>query len=243
MKYLSKKSMALIALVLLMTPSVSHAMHIMEGFLPVSHAIFWGVLAIPFVLFGLKQLSSMTKADQNTKLLLGLVGGFVFVLSALKIPSVNGSCSHPTGIGLGAILFGPGPMFVIGFIVLIFQSVMLAHGGLTTLGANTFSMAIVGALVSYGLYRLLSKDEKHKEIAVFVGATLGNMATYVVTSIQLAAAFPDPVGGIGASMVKFLSVFAVTQVPLAIVEGLLTVVVFNLITEYQEKGVISYEKF
>lgn len=243
MKYLGKKSMALIALVLLMTPSVSHAMHIMEGFLPVSHAIFWGVLAIPFVLFGLKQLSSMTKADQNTKLLLGLVGGFVFVLSALKIPSVNGSCSHPTGIGLGAILFGPGPMFVIGFIVLIFQSVMLAHGGLTTLGANTFSMAIVGALVSYGLYRLLSKDEKHKEIAVFVGATLGNMATYVVTSIQLAAAFPDPVGGIGASMVKFLSVFAVTQVPLAIVEGLLTVVVFNLITEYQEKGVISYEKF
>ncbi len=33
----------------------------------------------------------------------------------------------------------------------------LAHGGLTTLGANTFSMAIAGPFVSYGVYKLSLK--------------------------------------------------------------------------------------
>ena len=48
-------------------------------------------------------------------------------------------------------------MSVLGIIVLLFQAILLAHGGLTTLGANTFSMAIFGPFVSYGLFRLLKK--------------------------------------------------------------------------------------
>ena len=75
-------------------------------------------------------------------------GAFIFVISSLKIPSVTGSCSHMTGTGLGAILFGPAAVSVLGLIVLLFQAVLLAHGGLTTIGANTFSMAIAGPLVS-----------------------------------------------------------------------------------------------
>ena len=62
----------------------------------------------------------------------------MFVISSLKIPSVTGSCSHMTGTGLGAILFGPTAAGVLGLIVLLFQAILLAHGGLTTLGANTF---------------------------------------------------------------------------------------------------------
>ena len=54
-------------------------------------------------------------------------------VSSLKIPSVTGSCSHPTGTGLGAILFGPSIMSLLGIIVLLFQALLLAHGGLTTL--------------------------------------------------------------------------------------------------------------
>ncbi|NDB21225.1 MAG: cobalamin biosynthesis protein CbiM, partial [Proteobacteria bacterium] len=89
------------------------------------------------------------------KLTLGMSGAFSFVLSALKIPSVTGSCSHPTGVALGAILFGPGPMMVLGTIVLLFQAIILAHGGLTTLGANVFSMAVVGPIVGYWVFRAL----------------------------------------------------------------------------------------
>ena len=72
------------------------------------------------------------------KMLIAVVGAFAFVLSALKIPSVTGSSSHPTGVGLAAILFGPAITSVLGLIVLIFQAILLAHGGITTLGANVF---------------------------------------------------------------------------------------------------------
>jgi len=231
-------SVFLIALFTL-TPQISHAMHIMEGFLPLKWAIFWAVISIPFVIVGFKKLKENLDKGSDEKMLLGLVGGFVFVLSALKIPSVTGSCSHPTGVGLGAILFGPTTMTVIGLIVLLFQALLLAHGGLTTLGANVFSMAIMGPLISYGIFKLLKGDKENPKMAVFLASSLGNLGTYVVTSIQLAVAFPDAAGGVLASAVKFMTVFALTQVPLAIVEGIITVIIYNLIAQYKKEGVLN----
>lgn len=238
---MKKKLLFLFALMLLLvTPEISNAMHIMEGFLPAKWALIWALLSLPFLLVGFKKLSKNMKEGQDQKMILGLVGGFAFVLSALKIPSVTGSCSHPTGVGLGAILFGPTTMTVIGSIVLLFQALLLAHGGLTTLGANVFSMAVVGPLVSFGVYKLLK--DKNRNLAVFLAAMLGDLLTYVVTSVQLALAFPDAAGGVVTSLTKFLTVFAVTQVPLAIVEGLITVMVFNLIQQYKDEGVIKLEQ-
>lgn len=227
---------------LIITPQVGQAMHIMEGFLPLKWAIAWAVLTLPFLIIGFRKLGKNLKQGQDQKMLLGLVGGFTFVLSALKIPSVTGSCSHPTGVGLGAILFGPTTMTVIGTIVLLFQALLLAHGGITTLGANAFSMAVVGPFVSFGIYKIFSKSSKNRSLAVFLAATLGDLATYVVTSIQLSLAFPDVTGGFAASLTKFISVFAVTQLPLAIVEGIITLMVFNLIQEYRKEGVIKLEE-
>lgn len=215
----------------MMIPSVSEGMHIMEGYLPKGWALFWFIAFAPFFILGLNRVKKHMKKDVETKLLLGLCAAFVFVLSALKIPSVTGSCSHPTGVGLGAILFGPLTMSVLGLIVLIFQATLLAHGGLTTLGANGFSMAVAGPIVSYAIFKLLSKMNINKSVVVFLAAFLGDIATYVVTSIQLGLAFPDPTLGFGASLVKFLSIFAITQIPVAIAEGILTVMIYGFITE------------
>ena len=233
--------MLAVLLLLLSTPSISHGMHIMEGFLPAKWALLWGALSLPFLLVGIKKINKVFKGDINAKVLLGLAGGFVFVLSALKIPSVTGSCSHPTGVGLGAILFGPTIMTVVGTIVLLFQALLLAHGGLTTLGANIFSMAIVGPIVSYGIYVGLKKTNINKSFIVFLAAAIGNLTTYVVTAVQLSLVFQDPVSGLLGSLAKFLTVFAVTQIPLAIVEGLLTAIIYNLLVEYNKEGVITLE--
>lgn len=203
----------------------AYGMHIMEGYLPLGFCIAWGALSLPFVVAGIFKIRKIVSAHRKTLLLLAMVGAFCFVLSALKIPSVTGSSSHPTGTGLGAILFGPTPMAVIGVIVLLFQAVLLAHGGLTTLGANTFSMAIVGPFVSFGIYKLCQKLNVNKHVGIFLAASLGNLATYVVTSVQLGLAHPSAVGGVGASILEFMGVFALTQIPLAVIEGLLTVVV------------------
>ena len=172
------------------------------------------------------------KQNRKTLILLAMSGAFVFVISSLKIPSVTGSCSHMTGTGLGAILFGPTAAGVLGLIVLLFQAILLAHGGLTTLGANTFSMAIAGPFVSFGIYKLCQKLNVNRKVAVFLAAFLGDLFTYCVTSLQLAMAYPSEAGGMGASAVKFLGVFAPTQLPLAVMEGLLTVVIVIALESY-----------
>jgi len=194
-------------------------MHIMEGFLPPVHAAVWGLASLPFLVMGARSVARVTREHPRAKLLLASAGAFAFVLSALKIPSVTGSCSHPTGTGLGAI-------------VLLFQALLLAHGGLTTLGANIFSMAIAGPWVAYGVFRLARTLGGPLALGVFLAAALGNLATYLVTSVQLALAFPDPVSGFLGAVTKFGSVFALTQIPLAIIEGLLTVLVVNLLIQF-----------
>lgn len=210
-------------------------MHIMEGFLPVNHAIGWGIASTPFVAYGIYSIKKQIAANPEQRILLGVAAAFSFVLSALKIPSVTGSCSHPTGTGLGALLFGPAAMAPIGAVVLLFQAILLAHGGLTTLGANIFSMAIVGPFVAYAVFRLVRALGASLAVGVFLAASLGDLLTYVTTSVQLAWAFPDATGGFMASFVKFASIFAVTQVPLAISEGLLTVLIFNALARFNPK--------
>ncbi|MGB0388827.1 MAG: energy-coupling factor ABC transporter permease [Ardenticatenaceae bacterium] len=216
-------------------------MHIMEGFLPPLWAAFWFAVAVPFWVMGFRQLDRLVKEKPETRLLLGLAGAFAFVLSALKIPSVTGSSSHPTGTGLGAILFGPMVMSVLGTIVLLFQALLLAHGGLTTLGANAFSMAIAGPLVAFAVWSQL-RGRTSRAVAIFLAASLADLTTYLTTSLQLALAYPDATGGIIASFLKFASIFALTQIPLAISEGILTVIIFNALqnnaqTELQTLGI------
>lgn len=201
------------------------AMHIMEGYLSPPLCIAWGAVCLPFLALGLRSIRRKTGGQSQNLLLLALCGAFVFVISSLKIPSVTGSCSHMTGTGLSAILFGPAVTSVLGLIVLIFQAILLAHGGLTTLGANCFSMAIAGPLAAYGLYRGLRAVKVDRKACVFLAAFLGDLFTYCVTSVQLAAAYPAAEGGAATSLVKFLGVFAPTQLPLAVVEGILTVVI------------------
>ncbi|MCC3650017.1 MULTISPECIES: energy-coupling factor ABC transporter permease [Streptomyces] len=204
-------------------------MHIAEGYLPPWHAVAWSAAAAPFVLHGVRSLSREVRKNPENTLLLGASGAFTFVLSALKIPSVTGSCSHPTGTGLGAILFRPPVMAVLGTITLLFQALLLAHGGLTTLGANVFSMAVVGPWAGYAAYRLVRGLGAPLAAAVFAGAFTADLSTYCVTSVQLALAFPDPATGLPGALAKFGSVFAVTQIPLAVSEGILTVLVIRLL--------------
>ena len=206
-------------------PQTVGAMHIMEGYLPLVHSLVWSAVSLPFLVIGVISIRKTLQQNKRLLILLAMSGAFIFVISSLKIPSVTGSCSHMTGTGLAAILFGPMITSVLGLIVLIFQAILLAHGGLTTLGANVFSMAIIGPVFTVILYKLFKKLKLNRKVNIFIAAALGDLFTYCITSIQLGAAYPSESGGVTASMVKFLGVFAPTQVPLAIVEGLLTVLV------------------
>ena len=185
-KFLLKASIAF-ALLSAITPTVN-AMHIMEGYLSAGYCVAWGIICLPFLIGGFISLKNKIKTNRRNLTLIAMSGAFIFVISSLKIPSVTGSCSHMTGTGLGAILFGP-------------------------------------ALAAFGIYKLCGKLKVNRRVSVFLAAFLGDIFTYCVTSIQLALAYPSEVGGTAASAVKFLGVFAPTQLPLAVIEGILTVVI------------------
>lgn len=205
-------------------------MHIAEGFLPPLECAAWYVASAPFVIHGARAVIRKAKESPENKLLLAAAGAFTFVLSAIKLPSVTGSSSHPTGTGAGAVLFGPPVMAFLGTIVLLFQALLLAHGGITTLGANVFSMAIAGPWAGYACWKLVKKAGGPMWLGVFLAFFFADLVTYVVTSFQLAIAYPDEVTGLLGAAAKFLGVFAVTQIPLAAAEGLLGILLFGYLT-------------
>ncbi|MCW3983930.1 MAG: energy-coupling factor ABC transporter permease [Candidatus Bathyarchaeota archaeon] len=207
-------------------------MHIMEGFLPHPWWEIWFAIAIPFVAFGIYKLTKIAKQIPEAKPLLALMGAFIFVLSSLKLPSVTGSTSHPTGTGLAAVIVGPWITSVLSVIVLIFQALLLAHGGLTTLGANVFSMGIAGPFLAYGIWKVAKRTNLPSSVGIFLAAFLGDLFTYVITSAQLALAFPTAVGFMDA-FIKFGGIFAITQIPLAIGEGILAVIMFDFLAKYK----------
>jgi cobalt/nickel transport system permease protein len=93
-------------------------------------------------------------------------------------------------------------------------------------------MAVVGPFVAYGMYQLILRSSGRQTLAIFLAAMLADVMTYVMTSLQLALAFPSASGGVLAAFTKFAGIFAITQLPLAISEGLLTVLVWNWLQSY-----------
>lgn len=218
-------------------------MHIMEGFLPLKWCLLWFAISIPVILYGIYQLNNLVRERREVVPLVALAGAFICVLSSLKMPSVTGSSSHPTGTGMAAVLFGPAITAVLGVIVLIFQALVLAHGGITTLGANAASMAIIGPLVAYLFYRAAAKSGMNFYLNIFLATAIADWVTYVVTSLQLALAFPEgnvlTIGGVLASFTKFAVVFAVTQVPLAIMEGAITALMMKYVVQVKSDALVD----
>jgi cobalt/nickel transport system permease protein len=219
-------------------------MHIMEGFLSPQWCIIWWFIALPCVLYGIYRLKQVTNADREALPLLGVTGGFIFFLSSLKVPTPFGSTTHPTGTGLSAICFGPWITCIVCAIVLLFQALFLAHGGLSTLGANTVSMGIIGPFVGYIIYRLLKNTPVSIYTTVFLVTACADVSTYIVTSFQLALGAVHPVtGDVVSSFISYLGIFALTQLPIAIAEGIVLALVFKYIIQLKPDILIRMKIF
>ncbi len=192
-------------------------MHIMEGFLDPIWCALWFIVAIPFVVLGAKKVVELVREHPEQKMTVALSGAFIFLLSSLKIPSVTGSSSHPTGTGFSAVLYGVSVTAFLATIVLIFQALLLAHGGLTTLGANIVSMGIIGPFFGFIVWKALIKGGVKIPVGLAIAALFADLMTYVVTAIQMTLNHGQSVD----ALVNFLTNYAATQIPLAIVEAIL----------------------
>lgn len=192
----------------------------MEGYLPWQWCLVWFVIALPIVFFGINKITQIIRENPEQKMIIALSGAFIFLLSSLKLPSVTGSSSHPTGTGLSAVLYGISCTAFLATVVLLFQALLLAHGGITTLGANIFSMGIAGPAAAFATWFALRRAKLSIPVSMFFAAMVADLVTYVVTALQLTVAFGGA-AGYGTAFIDFLTIFAVTQVPLAIVEGII----------------------
>lgn len=218
----------MIARLLLLLPlacglaSPAHAMHITEGLLPLPVALFWFVLAAPFLVAGIVLIGRRKAAIPEYMPLLGIFGAAVFVFSCLPIPIPGvGATAHPAGTGLSAIFIGPFPSVIVAFISLLLQGMFLAHGGLSTLGANTFSMGVLGAFAGYFAFRTARMLRLNLFWSGFAAGVFADVFTYVGTSFGLASGLHGTGSYLGEVQTIFLLLLPYVVV-LALIEGLVT---------------------
>lgn len=207
-------------------------MHIAEGYLPLAHCLGWGVLSGVHVAAGSRTRapwhlppgapSGMPVAAMGPRAAYASAIAFGLLLTSLKLPSLAGSSSHPTGMALGCALLGPRRMAPVALGILVLQALLLAHGGITTLGANTWSLGVVCPWVTWGLWRLLQRTRLSAAMALGVASACGDLATYAATAGQLAWAQHAVGVDFVSAWVSIAGVFAITQLPIAMVEGMLT---------------------
>ncbi|MDO9288752.1 MAG: energy-coupling factor ABC transporter permease, partial [Thermodesulfovibrionales bacterium] len=197
-------------------------MHISEGILPFNWAALWFAVALPFVAYGLYRLKKLSAIDLSFKPLVGLMAAVVFIISCMPIPvPTAGTCSHPCGTGISGILLGPAISILITAVALLIQALFLAHGGLTTWGADIVSMGVMGSFAGFLTFKVLRLIKVNIAVSGFMAGLLADWATYLTTSVELASG----IKGDSAFMPlfwKILIAFIPTQLPLGILEGAMT---------------------
>ncbi|MBI5185685.1 MAG: energy-coupling factor ABC transporter permease [Nitrospinae bacterium] len=217
-----KKKLFLIPIIPAFFPTDAHAMHIGEGILPMSWAIAWTLLALPFLYAGVRKVREREKKDFQFKPLLGLLCAAVFAVSCMPVPvPIAGTCSHPCGVAIAAIILGPVLSVFITSIALFIQAVFLAHGGLTTWGGNIVSMGIVGSFTAWMAYAGLRRLGAGILGAAFVSGLLSDWTTYAATSLELALALQGDRPVLDLFTAISLA-FVPTQLPLGLLEGFVT---------------------
>lgn len=199
-------------------------MHIQDGFLTGQWAVIWSGAASVFVAKGIYDVKKRAQKVLMFKPLLGLISAAVFFISLVPIPvPIAGTSSHPCGTPLAAILVGPFVSVVLSVATLLLQALFFAHGGITTLGANVLAEGVAGSLAGYGIFLLGRKMGLSLGIAAGIAGLIGNLAVYCTTSLELALGMPGIHNlTIAKAFLTFLGLYMPAQLPLAVLEGLLT---------------------
>ena len=203
-------------------------MHIEDGILSPLAWGSWYAVTTAFIILGIREIKKKVQENLSYKPFLAMTGVAVFVISAMHLPvPVTGSCSHPCGTPLAAIIVGPLATAVISAIVLFFQAIFLGHGGITTIGANDFSMGIVGGISGYLSWKLLRSLRSPLWLAAGVAGFVGDIMTYLTSSFELSLSLHGHVPLLKQWMIFFMG-YAPTQLPLAIAEAVFTAAVLQV---------------
>ena len=109
--------------------------------------------------------------------LLGVGAAFSFVVMMINVPLPGGTSGHAVGSVLAAILFGPWGALLAVSLTLVLQAFLFGDGGVTAIGANCLTMAVVMPFAGYAVFRALSMGaavgSKRRWLAAAVGGYVG----------------------------------------------------------------------
>jgi cobalt/nickel transport system permease protein len=130
-------------------------MHIPDGFLDLRTVATTGALSASGLSLALGRLRHGLPRRRIP--LMGLTAAFLFAAQMLNFPVAAGTSGHLLGAVLAAVLLGPSAAVVVMTAVLLVQALLFADGGVLSLGANVFNMAIVAVLGGFAVFRPLQR--------------------------------------------------------------------------------------
>lgn len=201
-------------------------MHISEGILTGPSMAATLIAGAAAVAWGATRVNKLIQDDPERKPLLAMAGAFIFLLSLTPFPAGPGTTTHPCGTPLAAILLGPGPTVVLASLALLLQALFFAHGGLSSLGANTLTLGLAGGLSGWLTYRLARKAGlglfASGALAGFVGDVLTYAAAGGILGAHLAFFGKTPQHDFWGYLRLIYGAYLPFQTPLSIGEALLT---------------------
>jgi cobalt/nickel transport system permease protein len=161
-------------------------MHIPDGYLsPQTYIPLYGVFAAA-VTFAVRKVKKEVSARNIPYL--GMAAAFSFIIMMFNLPIPGGTTGHAVGSAVIAILFGPWAATVAVSVALIIQALIFGDGGITTLGANCFNMAIFMPFTAYYLFSLFSFNPARKGL-LFFGAFISGYLSLVMSAILTGVEF------------------------------------------------------
>ncbi len=180
-------------------------MHIADGILPVEISLTADVVAIGLVYAAGRKL----EAEEIPRM--GIFSAALFIISLIHFP-LGATSIHLGLYGMAGLIFGLRAVPII-FVTLLFQTLIFQHGGLLAVGLNALFMSS-GAVAAWAIWKI---PKIPKQIKSFLCGFLGIIVPALLISLLFVLA------QYGKGFAFLLTIY----IPAAVLEGLLTVVIYN----------------
>jgi len=160
-------------------------MHIPDGYLsPQTYVPLYGAF-VAVTIVAVKKI----KKEMSVRNIpfLGMASAFSFLIMMFNIPIPGGTTGHAVGSAVIAIILGPWSAVVGVSVALIVQALMFGDGGITTIGANCFNMAIVMPFIAYFTFKFFYKVIRKKGkigISAFISGYISLSFAAILTAVE-----------------------------------------------------------
>jgi cobalt/nickel transport system permease protein len=212
-------------------------MHTPDGFLTSWVCVLMLLLSLLPISLALRNLSK--GMDKRKALAIGTVSVVIFLAQMLNFPIANGTSGHLIGAMFALLVLGVDSAVLSMALVLIVQAFVYGDGGVFSLGANVFNMAVLGVYSADFAFKRLELDRNAK---IFVAGAVSVVAASAACSLELAASGTSPI-------LAVLGAMTITHIVIGAAEGLLTIALLGVFANRLENitartaiaiGVVSF---